>query len=385
MQRDEELRWIRRFLAHQREDSAPQAPSLLRIPAAHYTSPDHLGRERSRLFRRRPGVVGLSADIPDAGDYLSCDAGGVPLLVMRGEDRRTRAFVNACRHRGSPLVEGRGRAEGGRLRCPFHAWSYDSEGKLQAIPLAEACFSELEAAERNLLSRPCLETHGLIVVRAEGQEAIEPADFFSGLEADLEALQLDAHQHFDTHVEEWACNWKLLLDTFLESYHVFSLHRESVHPWYLSYPMLYDGFGPNLRFPVPKRSLLDLAHEAESDWQLLDHATLQWWIAPNALLTTTRYSSLLWRFEPLDTDRTRVTTSLYAKRAGDHESRNDRLAEEFALQLRVTAQEDFPQQVKVQGSLASGALPNAVMGRHEGAVIHFHETLAGLLADDPEG
>ena len=66
MQRDEELRWIRRFLAHQREDSAPQAPSLLRIPAAHYTSPDHLGRERSRLFRRRPGVVGLSADIPDA-------------------------------------------------------------------------------------------------------------------------------------------------------------------------------------------------------------------------------------------------------------------------------------------------------------------------------
>jgi len=148
--------------------------------------------------------------------------------------------------------------------------------------------------------------------------------------------------------------------------------------------MLYDGFGPNLRFPVPKRSLLDLADEPENDWNILDHATLQWWIAPNALVTSTRHSSLLWRFEPLQADRTRVTTSLYAKQAAGKAPRPDRLAEEFSMQLRVTSQEDFPQQVKVQTSLASGALPNVVMGRHEGAGIHFHTALADLLADAPE-
>ena len=167
------------------------APELLRIPAAHFTCPDHLVDERSALFRQRAGIAGLSADIPDAGDYFSCDAGGVPLLVIRGKDDRVRAFVNACRHRGSPLVEGRGRAEGGLLRCPFHAWTYDSEGGLHGIPLAEACFSELRKSERQLLSRPCVESHGLVLVRAEGDAPIDADGLLSGLESDLQALELD--------------------------------------------------------------------------------------------------------------------------------------------------------------------------------------------------
>lgn len=384
MRRQDEIGWIRRFLAHQREGSAQLAAEVLRVPAAHYTSADHLAQERQALFRRRPGVVGLSADVPECGDYLARDLGGVPVLVVRGGDGRVRAFVNACRHRGSPLAEGRGRAEGGLLHCPFHAWSYTSEGRLHAIPLAEAAFAELADAERHLLSRPCTESHGLVLARAEGDAPIDAEALLGGLTPDLEVLRLDAHEHFDTHVAEWACNWKLLLETFLESYHVFSLHRESVHPWYLSHPMLYDGFGPNLRFPVPKRSLLKLAEMPERQWSLADHATLQWLIAPNALLTSTRVSSLLWRFEPLQADRTRVTTSLYAKRSeGEGEGEELRpgpLAKEFALHLRVTSEEDFSQQMSVQASLASGALPNIVVGRHEGALIHFHRALAELIA-----
>ncbi len=380
MRRQDEIAWIRRFLAHEREGSTQLADSLLRVPAAHYTSSEHLACERSALFRGRATVAGLGVDLPGPGDYLSLDAGGVPILVTRHADGRVHAFVNACRHRGSPLVEGRGCAPGGRLRCPFHAWSYSTDGRLRETPLAETAFTELEDSERNLLPRPCTESHGLVWVRAEGDAAIADHEVLEGLGPDLEALDLDSQQHFDTHVSEWACNWKLLLSTFLESYHVFSLHRESVHPWYFSQPMLYDGFGPNLRFPVAKRSLLELAGQAESDWSLVDHATLQWLIAPNTLLSSTRHSSLLWRFEPLRTDLTRVTTSLYARKPLEDDEMRGRLQQEFDLQLRVTAEEDFPQQEAVQTSLASGALPGVVMGRHEGAVIHFHRALAEMLA-----
>ena len=381
MRRQDEIAWIRRFLAHEREGSTQLADNLLRVPAAHYTSSEHLACERRALFRGRATVAGLGVDLPGPGNYLSLDAGGVPILVTRHGDGRARAFVNACRHRGSPLVDGRGCAPGGRLRCPFHAWSYSTDGRLTGTPTAESAFAELGDSERNLLPRPCAEAHGLVWVRAESDADIDVDEILAGLGPDLEALDLDSHQHFDTHVSDWACNWKLLLSTFLESYHVFSLHRESVHPWYFSQPMLYDGFGPNLRFPVAKRSLLELAGREESDWQLADHATLQWLIAPNVLLSSTRHSSLLWRFEPLRADRTRVTTTLYARKPFEDDETRAHLQQEFALQLRVTAEEDFPQQEAVQVSLASRALPGVVMGRHEGAVIHFHQALAQILAD----
>ena len=380
MRRLDEIAWIRRFLAHEREGSTQLADGVLRVPAGHYTSPEHLDRERSALFRGRAMVAGLGADLPGPGDYLCLNAGDVPLLVTRHSDGRARAFVNACRHRGSPLADGRGCAPGGRLRCPFHAWSYSTDGRLAETPTAEAAFEELQDSERNLLPRPCAEAHGLVWVCAESDTQIATDEVLAGIGPDLDALDLGTHQHFDTHVSEWACNWKLLLSTFLESYHVFSLHRESVHPWYFSQPMLYDGFGPNLRFPVPKRSLLELAGQEESDWRLADHATLQWLIAPNALLSSTDHSSLLWRFEPLRADHTRVTTTLYSRKPFEDDEARGHLQHEFALQLRVTAEEDFPQQEAVQVSLNSGALPDVVMGRHEGAVIHFHRALAQILA-----
>ena len=100
--------------------------------------------------------------------------------------------MNACRHRGSPLVEGRGCAPGGRLRCPFHAWSYSTDGRLRETPLAETAFTELEDSERNLLPRPCTESHGLVLVRAEGDAAIADHEVLEGLGPDLEALDLDS-------------------------------------------------------------------------------------------------------------------------------------------------------------------------------------------------
>jgi len=380
MQREAEIAVIRRFLAHLEAGTTQLAPEVLRVPCDAYTSLEHLARETRALFRRRPVVAGLSPDLPEPGAFFTLEVGGVPLLFVRQADGRVRAFVNVCRHRGARLVEGRGVAPGGVLRCPFHAWSYAEDGRLQAIPLAEEAFAELDRSRLALHERPVAERSGVILVRAEGTEPVDADEALLGVADDLRALDLARFHHFETRVAQWRCNWKLALETFLESYHVFSLHRESVHPWYFSQPMAFDGFGPNLRFPVVRRSLAELAAKPEAEWRLVDHATLQWLVAPNALISTTRDELLLWRFFSPEPGRCVAVTSFYSAHAPGAEAERERLARAFELQMRVTGAEDFPMQESVQAGFGAGNREQ-LFGRNEVAAIHFHRALRELLAD----
>jgi phenylpropionate dioxygenase-like ring-hydroxylating dioxygenase large terminal subunit len=215
MERRAELALIRRLLAHLDARTTDEASAPLALPAEHHTSPVHLERERRALFRGQPIAAALSADLPAVGSYRTLASGGVPLLLIRGRDGRVRAFLNVCRHRGAPLAEGCGTLEGGRLRCPFHAWTYDLEGRLAAIPLGEAGHRDPDAdslASRpplaslpprgsprspGLLERPCEEVHGLVLVRPEGDRPIEAEGWLGEVGADLDALGLRDFQLFD--------------------------------------------------------------------------------------------------------------------------------------------------------------------------------------------
>lgn len=379
MERTAELSLIRRMLAHLAAGTTDEAPAPLRIPAAHHADPAHLERECSRLFRGAPIAAALSADLPEPGRFLALELGGVPILLVRDADRRVRAFANACRHRGAPLAEGAGLAAGGRLRCPFHAWTYDLTGALAAIPLGEAGHAACDRAQLGLRPRPCSEANGLILVRAEGDAPIDAADWLGPVATDLDVLGLAGFHFFDARTTSWNANWKLLLETFLESLHVFSLHRETVHPHYFSLPMVADPIGPHLRFPVARRSLAGLREEPESAWRLVDHATVQWYLAPNALLSATRDYALLWRFESPEPNRARVETRFYTARRVADERERKRFDDAFALQLRVTGAEDFPMQERIQRGLDAGAAAELVVGTNEIGVVHFHETLGKLM------
>lgn len=382
MEREAELALIRRMLAHLDAGTTDAARAPLRVPAGHHADPDHLRRERDRLFRGAPVAAALSADLPEAGSFLALELGGVPILLVRGADGLVRTFANACRHRGAPIAEGSGRVEGARIRCPFHAWTYDLTGALAAIPLGEAGHAACDRARLGLRPRPCAESNGLVLVRAEGDDPIDAAAWLGDVATDLDALGLAGFQFFDARTTTWNANWKLLLETFLESLHVFSLHRETVHPHYFSLPMVADPIGPHLRFPVARRTLASLREQPESTWRLVDHATVQWYLAPNGLLSATRDYALLWRFESPEPSRARVETRFYTARPVTDERERKRFDDSFALQLRVTGAEDFPMQEKIQRGLDAGAAEELVVGTNEIGVVHFHETLARLLAGD---
>ena len=102
------------------------------MPPAVYTSPDFLGLEQERIFRREWLCVGRVSALAQAGDYLTADIDGQPIVVLRDENLELKAFSNVCLHRMSVLLEGRGNVR--RIVCPYHAWNYTLEAGSTAHP-----------------------------------------------------------------------------------------------------------------------------------------------------------------------------------------------------------------------------------------------------------
>src|SRR5688572_17802445 len=137
--------------------SEPLAAQPFRIPAARYRDQAWLDGELA-LFRDAPRIVAASSDLA-AGACLPIDLPGASALLVRDAAGTVRAFANACRHRGTRLVDAPCAAKA--LVCPYHAWTYDLTGALIHVPHAGA-FPGLEPARRGLTPRPATERHGLV-------------------------------------------------------------------------------------------------------------------------------------------------------------------------------------------------------------------------------
>ncbi|HEV7536516.1 MAG TPA: aromatic ring-hydroxylating dioxygenase subunit alpha, partial [Acidimicrobiia bacterium] len=227
MDRDADIGLVRRFLALHETRADELAPATYRQPAADYTSAEHLERERRTLFRGTPLLAGLSADIPEAGDYLTVSGDGAPIVVVRGDDGVARAMVNTCRHRGARLLEGRGRASR-CIVCPYHSWTYDLTGALTAQPGAGDAFADVDRGHLGLRPVPLAEGHGLIFVRPDSDEPIDLDAVLCGLGPELDSYKLASYHHIETRTHVQPFNWKFVIDTFLEAYHIFSLHKQSI-------------------------------------------------------------------------------------------------------------------------------------------------------------
>jgi phenylpropionate dioxygenase-like ring-hydroxylating dioxygenase large terminal subunit len=111
---------------------------LVREDAVHrdvYLSEEVFELERERLFARSWIYVGHDSQVPGVGDWAAADVAGRPVLMVRGEDGAVRVVMNRCAHKGAKLVSGHAGQAGKFFRCPYHAWAYDLDGAIRAIPL----------------------------------------------------------------------------------------------------------------------------------------------------------------------------------------------------------------------------------------------------------
>ena len=100
------------------------------LDAALYRGPDQYAIERRTIFARSWLLIAHESQLPDTGSYVATSVAGYPLIVVRGEGGKIRAFHNVCRHRAGPLADdGEGRCEG-QLVCRYHGWRYALDGRL---------------------------------------------------------------------------------------------------------------------------------------------------------------------------------------------------------------------------------------------------------------
>lgn len=207
-------------------------PNPIDVPVERYTDPEFLALEKARIFERCWLFVAHTDQLPEAGDYLKLDAldrMGRPIFLVRGRAGEIRAFYNACRHRGGPLVDQPSGSTGRTLVCKYHAWTYDLEGRLVGFPEAKN-FPQGMKSSCPGLAQACCETWGPFVfvkLSAGGptlREHLEP------VASELDALlgEKSAGVHYaGTRQLEVACNWKLPGDGNIETYHVPFVHRNS--------------------------------------------------------------------------------------------------------------------------------------------------------------
>jgi phenylpropionate dioxygenase-like ring-hydroxylating dioxygenase large terminal subunit len=383
---DRQVELLRRLRGADAPRPGPLGAASVHNPAGAYTSVDRFGAELRVLFGGLPLLAGLSCEVEAPGSYLTTTAGRVPVAVVRQSDGQVRAFVNVCRHRGATLL-GAPRGEALRkITCPYHAWTYGLDGCLRSFPGAAAGFDDVDKATHGLVELPVAEEYGLIFVRSDPNGAPFTVDeALQGAEEELADFGLGGYVHVETRSREWQMNWKLMMDTFTEPYHIPWLHKDSIAPYYLFDRWIHDTYGRHPRMIGTRKSVMDeLAKPNEDEWDLLPHGTIQYLLVPNAVLVHQVDHLELWRLTPVAVDRTLAVTSVYAPSPPISEKARDYFVKNLDVLLGVTNTEDFPAQEQVQRNLASGGLAEVVYGKMEPALAHYHVAINKLLADAGE-
>ncbi len=218
---------LKQAMDYERGRKAPPEdfPSLPDIPGVRYTDAEFLELERERMWRRAWLYAGHADQLPEPGSWFLTRDPGAPILVVRGLDGDIRAFYNTCQHRGAPLVaEMSGESRG--FVCPYHGWSYTLEGKLVAVR-DKRDFVDLDFSCRSLVAVRC-ESIGNLIFINEDPEAEPLAQHIAPMAKEFEQYQFDTLRLVDSRSYEVGCNVKVLLDAFLEVYHIKSIHQKTV-------------------------------------------------------------------------------------------------------------------------------------------------------------
>jgi phenylpropionate dioxygenase-like ring-hydroxylating dioxygenase large terminal subunit len=357
------------------------APASVTNPAAAYTDAARFDRELDVLFRRGPTFLALSCELPEPGDFVTATTGGVPIVAVRQPDGSLRAMVNICRHRGAPLVAAGSTGTGLRsFTCPYHGWVYDADGTLRGRPMSAGAFDDV-ALECNLIPVSVAEQYGLVFVRARGTSPIDVDAYLGGAQDDLGAFGLDGYVLIDRRTRTWRMNWKLVLDTFSESYHIRTLHKESLLPRFNADCVIFEPFGRNLVSIGLRKDVLDETSKPKDQWSLLPYGTIQYFLVPSGLVVHQIDHVETWRVEPIDVRTSRLVTAVYGPRALATDRARDHWLRNLDLLLDVTGTEDFPLMEAIQANLDTGVLPAVIYGRNEPPLIHYHRSVEQALAE----
>jgi phenylpropionate dioxygenase-like ring-hydroxylating dioxygenase large terminal subunit len=369
---------VDRVLGHVAAGTTDRGTEVWREPVDNYRLEDRLTQELN-LFKSVPTAFCPSIALAKPGDYIARNAAGTPLIVVRGKDGHVRAFKNACRHRGSELVAGKGCA--GAFVCPYHGWSYGLDGALLGIP-HEGGFPDIDKLAHGLREVMAIETKGMVFViqepGANEHEALEKAmDMLAGVPDVLTDDQI-LFAESEIIVE---ANWKIHMESFLEGYHIKATHKETFFPFGYDNLNVIEFCGPHARVTFPFQRIEKLADVPAEERDVSDKLTYLNHMFPNVALAELSHHRTLAMLEPLGVGRTKVT-SYHLTKSSDNPDKDavlESAKRDLAFVNEVGNLEDIAMVSGIQRSLNSGANEAFTFGLNEPAIVHFHQHIAEML------
>ena len=396
MKQEHQVALINRMLGLLDADDTDRTDVMLQSPASAFTCKDLAAREWATFFQGHPQILGLSADLPKPGSFLTNNDLGVPILATRDKTGKFRAFVNSCRHRGATVVRD-ARGEGSRFSCIFHGWSYANDGSLIGVKRADS-FGAPDKSCLGLVELPSAEKYGLLVVQAKGESAVDvDALLGADLAAQLETWDLGSSTYLSAQRIDKPLNWKLANDTYGENYHFENLHSTTVNKIFIGNVSTFDEYGQNHRLTVPNRYLEKLRHRPKAQWGASDAAAIAYFVFPNAhfvlfnrvvslfmiypvpgdpgssFTRANHYSAQHIGAEVADKPAAEITGGGAVYNA-DNSTRvefNQNAAEDLAD--TTIADEDYWAGTMTQTTANSGNIEYFILGRNEPGVQHMHQ------------
>ena len=393
MSRQELIDMTRSLVEHGAAGTMELADEVVRVPASSYTDEELFEREKKQIFRRLPLMVAPSCELPEPGDYKAMDICGVPLLLTRQKDGTIGAFLNMCKHRGNPLVEGTGNAT--RLMCGYHGWTYKNDGTLVGVASPQD-FGAIDKAAFCLTRFPVYESAGLIWATLDPDSKLDIADYLCGYDELLEAFEFDGWTLFAQRTLAGP-NWKTAYDGYLDFYHLPVLHKDTFGDDFFNRAN-YFAWGPHQRLSSPNKfaqrtgsdEQIDLSEM--SDDELPQDALTQgvWTIFPHISIASFygggQRGAMISQLFPGDTVGESYTTQYYVMENRPETEEDVKSAhEQFDFLEVVVRDEDYKTGKRQHEALQSGLLKEVLFGRNERGGQVFHQWVEKLVdASDDE-
>ncbi len=346
------------------------------VNASAYLDHARFVRERDALFFKL-AVPLIPSSLLSIGQSVIHDHYGVPLLISRDSTGKIRVFYNVCQHRGTRLVEQYDVQSVSKLVCPYHAWTYKLDGTLQMVPKPDA-FPGLDKSKYGLKTFSSLESGGFVWTRLDG-EAVEAESILGSIAEDFDALNLASSTVFERRSHHVRANWKLIMDAFLESYHIQRLHMNSIAPFFADSVTASDRAGLHFRSAVARNDYASArTDDSLDDLRLL--VTFSYSLLPaTVVVVSPDYVNVMFIY-PQNVDQTIVEDYMLIAQPVQSDEEREHWAESFKLlDGGVFSAEDFRAAELAQRGLESGALERITLGTAEHAVAEFHETIDRLL------
>lgn len=384
MRHAEQVRVLRQLMDHLDHQTNVDAGRVVRNPVSAYTDPDRAAAEWRTFFLGHPQVLGLSGDLPGPNSFFTSSDLGVPILCTRDEAGVFRAFLNVCRHRGV-IVEGGERGSRRSFTCPFHAWTYDAQGRLVAIPKPDQ-FGPIDCAKHGLTALPAVERHGLLWVSLDREGAVDP-DALLGpeLSDELASWGLKDCARIGEARYPHACNWKLANDTYGETYHFDVLHRHTLAPLFFGNVQTYDTYGANHRMGLCMRAIDAMRSEPEDSWRVLRGVLPVYFLFPNIQLIVSGDGPILVRIYPdgENPNDSRSEISWYTfpeeTRLAPPDGVQGHLGGRMQGFASIIQAEDYVVAASSHRGALAGAQEHVVFGRNEPALHHYHSVFNAAL------